>query len=162
MDALSETLRVVQLVGAIFINARFTAPLSQSPIIDSGFDDPEGMGLELRATSTPDAPLIAEHPEIPAELALQGFDGVEAFATDPERSRQLFEATLGFVPAGNETWEVRGESRGGLFAFDPPPAERGIGLRYNTLRRAAGGDAALNKHRPASEGLNVRRCRLGA
>jgi len=26
MDALSETLRVVQLVGAIFINARFTAP----------------------------------------------------------------------------------------------------------------------------------------
>src|SRR5262245_37573639 len=26
MDALSETLRVVRLVGAIFINARFTAP----------------------------------------------------------------------------------------------------------------------------------------
>jgi AraC-like DNA-binding protein len=32
MDALSETLRVVQLVGAIFINARFTAPWCyQSP-----------------------------------------------------------------------------------------------------------------------------------
>jgi glyoxalase family protein len=85
------------------------------------------MGLELRAASTPDAALIAEHPEIPAELALQGFDGVKAFATDPERSRQLFEGILGFVPAGNETWEVRGESRGGLFAFDPPPAERGSG-----------------------------------
>ena len=27
MDALSETLRVVQLTGAIFINARFSAPL---------------------------------------------------------------------------------------------------------------------------------------
>ena len=26
MDALSETLRVVRLVGAIFINAKFTAP----------------------------------------------------------------------------------------------------------------------------------------
>ena len=26
MDALSETLRVVRLVGAVFINARFTAP----------------------------------------------------------------------------------------------------------------------------------------
>ena len=26
MDALSETLRVVRLVGAIFINGRFTAP----------------------------------------------------------------------------------------------------------------------------------------
>jgi AraC-like DNA-binding protein len=37
MDALSETLRVVRLVGAIFINARFTAPWCyQSPRADSG------------------------------------------------------------------------------------------------------------------------------
>jgi hypothetical protein len=36
MDALSETLRVVHLVGAIFINARFTAPWCyQSPSADS-------------------------------------------------------------------------------------------------------------------------------
>jgi AraC-like DNA-binding protein len=36
MDALSETLRVVQLVGAIFINARFTAPWCyQSPRADA-------------------------------------------------------------------------------------------------------------------------------
>jgi AraC-like DNA-binding protein len=36
MDALSETLRVVRLVGAIFINARFTAPWCyQSPCADS-------------------------------------------------------------------------------------------------------------------------------
>ena len=36
MDALSETLRVVRLVGAIFINARFTAPWSyQSPCADA-------------------------------------------------------------------------------------------------------------------------------
>jgi AraC-like DNA-binding protein len=36
MDALSETLRVVQLVGAIFINARFTAPWCyQSPRADT-------------------------------------------------------------------------------------------------------------------------------
>ena len=36
MDALSETLRVVRLVGAIFINARFTAPWCyQSPRADA-------------------------------------------------------------------------------------------------------------------------------
>jgi AraC-like DNA-binding protein len=36
MDALSETLRVVRLVGAIFINAKFTAPWCyQSPCADS-------------------------------------------------------------------------------------------------------------------------------
>ena len=36
MDALSQTLRVVRLVGAIFINAKFTAPWCyQSPRADS-------------------------------------------------------------------------------------------------------------------------------
>jgi hypothetical protein len=36
MDALSETLRVVRLVGAIFINAKFTAPWCyQSPRADT-------------------------------------------------------------------------------------------------------------------------------
>jgi len=37
VDALSETLRVVRLIGAIFINAKFTAPWCyQSPSADSG------------------------------------------------------------------------------------------------------------------------------
>ena len=36
MDALSETLRVVRLTGAIFINGRFTAPWCyQSPGADT-------------------------------------------------------------------------------------------------------------------------------
>ena len=36
MDALSETLRVVRLIGAIFINAKFTAPWCyQSECADS-------------------------------------------------------------------------------------------------------------------------------
>ena len=49
-----------------------------------GFDDPEGLGLELAVVATGDAPLVARHPEIPAEHALQGFDGVRAFASAPE------------------------------------------------------------------------------
>jgi len=43
------------------------------------FSDPEGLGLELAVVETDDDPLVAQHPEIPAELALQGFDGVRAF-----------------------------------------------------------------------------------
>src|SRR6478672_2657618 len=36
------------------------------------FADPEGLDHELLVvTDVPDAPLVAEHPEIPAELALQ-------------------------------------------------------------------------------------------
>jgi glyoxalase family protein len=90
------------------------------------FEDPEGLGLELAVVRAGDAPLVAEHPEIPADLALQGFDGVRAFAADPERSRALLEQTLGFAPEG-DGWEVRGETRGGLYAYDRAPAERGVG-----------------------------------
>jgi glyoxalase family protein len=86
------------------------------------FEDPEGLGLELTVADTTDDPLLADHPEIPAAAALQGFDGVRAFASDPEASRGLFEHTLGFVPRGEQAWEVRGAARGGLYAFDPPPA----------------------------------------
>jgi AraC-like DNA-binding protein len=38
MDALSETLRVVQLVGAIFINARFTAPWCAPHIVSAALN----------------------------------------------------------------------------------------------------------------------------
>ena len=71
-------------------------------------------------------PLIAKHPEIPPELALQGFDGVRAYASDPERSRSLLEEALGFVPAGDGTWEARGETRGGLYSYDAAARERGL------------------------------------
>ncbi len=92
-----------------------------------GFADPEGLRLELVVRETKDAPLVAEHPAIPAELALQGFDGVRAFASAPERSTSSLEGVLGFVPAEDETWEVRGETRGGLYTYDAPPADRGMG-----------------------------------
>src|SRR5207249_5452356 len=44
------------------------------------FEDFEGLRHELSVADVPDRPLVAEHPEIPAELALQGFDGVRAVA----------------------------------------------------------------------------------
>ncbi|HXV32866.1 MAG TPA: VOC family protein [Gaiellaceae bacterium] len=90
------------------------------------FADPEGMGLELRAAETGDEPLVAARPDIPAELALQGFDAVRAYAAEPEASRAFLEETLAFDPRGTAEWEVRGEERGSLYAYDEPPAERGL------------------------------------
>jgi len=88
------------------------------------FSDPEGLSQELAVSAVGDAPLIAGHPELPAELALQGFDGVRAYATAPAASRPLLEEALGFAPAG-EGWEARGDQRGGRYAYDAPPAEPG-------------------------------------
>jgi glyoxalase family protein len=89
------------------------------------FADPEGLALELEVVETSDDPLVAEHPEIPREHALQGFHAVRAYARDPEQSRGLLEGPLGFEREGNASWEVRGETRGGFYAYDDPPAENG-------------------------------------
>ena len=85
------------------------------------FSDPEGLDHELTVANVPDPPLIAEHPEVPAELALQGFHAVRAYSATPEASRKLLEA-LGFQLTGDH-WEARGEQRGGLYIYDEPPAE---------------------------------------
>ena len=46
----------------------------------SRFADPEGLQHELVVAHVADEPLIADHPEIPRELALQGFEGARAYA----------------------------------------------------------------------------------
>ena len=45
----------------------------------------------------------------------------------PDASRPLLEDTLGFEPRGDNEWEIRGEQRGGVYAYDEAPAEPGRG-----------------------------------
>ena len=90
------------------------------------FEDPEGLGLSLTVVTTTDEPLVARHPEVPSDFALQGFDSVRAFASNPDASRGLLEETLGFAPTGPTSWEVRGAVRGGHYAYDPPPVSAAI------------------------------------
>jgi glyoxalase family protein len=89
------------------------------------FFDPEGLGLELAVVETDDEPLFAQHPEIPAELALQGFDGVRALSFDPAASREFLSGALAFEPTGETSYEARGEKRGSLYVYDEA-RERGI------------------------------------
>lgn len=90
------------------------------------FSDPEGLAHELRVDETTDDPLTAEHPDIPEGMGVKGFDGVRAYTPDPNASRALLEDALGFTPASESTWEVRGERRGALYAYDAPPARSGL------------------------------------
>jgi glyoxalase family protein len=91
------------------------------------FGDSEGLGLELAVVQTEDDPLVADHPEIPSELAIQGFDGVRAYTAETGVSAPFLEDALAFEPKGDATWEVRGERRGSWYAYDAPPPERGLG-----------------------------------
>ena len=88
------------------------------------FADPEGLDHELVVVDVPDAPLIADHPEIPSEVALQGFHAVRAYSVAPQASSRLLEA-LEFEQVDG-AWEARGENRGGRYLYDEPPSERGL------------------------------------
>ncbi len=90
------------------------------------FRDPEGLAHELVPDTSGDEPRIAEHPEIPRELALRGFEGVRAFVRSPEPSGEFVSRVLGGVPGGDGAWMLRGPSRGGWIAFDAAPVEPGV------------------------------------
>ena len=86
------------------------------------------------------------HPEIPAELALQGFEGVRAYTSDPEKSRAFLEGALGFEPRGESNFEARGERRGPLRLRPDERAghprrrhrpSRGVGLDDGRARNVA-------------------------
>jgi len=86
------------------------------------FEDPEGLGLALAVVESGDEPLIATHPEISHDVALLGFDGVQAYAADPDVSRSFLEHGVAFVPGHGGgrrvTYEARGSRRGSFYIYD--------------------------------------------
>ena len=89
------------------------------------FEDPEGLGLELVAREVSDAPLTAMHPDVPAAMALRGFDSVRAFGGRLASTRRLLEEVMGAVPAKEFHWDLDGPARHGSIAYDAPPALAG-------------------------------------
>ena len=73
-----------------------------------------------------DTPLVAEHPEIPAELALQGFDGVRAYS---DATRVQRRSCSSGCSAPRRWATTRGScaarSAAATIAYDEPPAEPG-------------------------------------
>jgi glyoxalase family protein len=86
------------------------------------FSNPEGLEHELVVSHVGDEPLVARHPEIPPELALQGFEGVRAYGETSDE----FMTALGFELEGGR-WETRGETRGGWIEWGPAPEAPGVG-----------------------------------
>jgi glyoxalase family protein len=90
------------------------------------FANPEGLGHELVVAHVPDEPLVADHPEIPHELALQDFEGVRAFAREPALHTGPFVEALGFERTGALAWETRAAARGGWIAYETAPQAHGV------------------------------------
>lgn len=60
------------------------------------FADYDGLDLELQGDTHGNPPLVAAHPDIPAEHAIQGVQGARAYAADPGGARELLVDVLGF------------------------------------------------------------------
>lgn len=77
--------------------------------------DPDGLRLALVATageSAPNSPLRAVHPEIPAEHAILGVEGVRAFAgRSLQADRSLLIETLGFTEVAAGDYRLEGPTR---------------------------------------------------
>jgi glyoxalase family protein len=89
------------------------------------FADFEGLTHELAVRPDVDEPLSAEHPDVPLEHALQGFDAVRAYTVDPERSKALLEKVMSAIPVGGSAWELRGKRRGGRIEYEHAPVAPG-------------------------------------
>ncbi|HEV1996921.1 MAG TPA: VOC family protein, partial [Candidatus Dormibacteraeota bacterium] len=84
------------------------------------FHDPEGLTLQLRHTETTETPLVPLTPEIPAELAVQGFDGVRAYTEDAARSRDFLMAAVDFTGEG-DSFTSAGNHRSSFYSCDRAP-----------------------------------------
>ena len=84
------------------------------------FADWEGLGLELVVAESGNAPLCAEHPEIPAEFALVGIEGARAYAPHAEDADALLTETLGFAYLGAGEYRLDGSERRFRWAYDEP------------------------------------------
>jgi glyoxalase family protein len=120
------------------------------------FADPEGLEHELLVSASQDPPLSAASPEIPAEFALQGFEGVRAYSSEPLRSQRLLAETLGFSRREGESWEVRGDQRGSFYAYDRAPPEinrrQGAGSVHHVAFAARMDDIEAWRERVAEAG----------
>jgi len=86
------------------------------------FANPEGLRHELVVSHVADEPLVARHPEISPEVALQGFEGVRAYG----RTSDEFLTALGFEQADGR-WDTRAETRGGWIEFAEAPHVAAVG-----------------------------------
>jgi glyoxalase family protein len=119
------------------------------------FADPEGLQHALLVSTTADPPLIADAPGIPRAHALQGFDGVRAYAVNPSASDYLLRDGLGFVDSPSGALELRGDRRGSLYRYDPPgdsPPQPGAGTVHHVAFAAAMDEHEAWRERAAAHG----------
>jgi glyoxalase family protein len=84
------------------------------------FADYDGLKLELLVSDLGNAPLVAKHPDIPAEHAIQGLHGARAYAVFHNVEDSILTELLGFTYEGDGEYVLDGSDRKFRFAYDAP------------------------------------------
>jgi len=88
------------------------------------FADYDGLKLELVVSDLGNAPLRAQHPEIPVEHAIAGLHGVRAYAVFAGLEDTVLTELLGFTYEGEGEYLLSGSARKFRWAYDTPPTWR--------------------------------------
>ena len=83
------------------------------------FEDYDGLDLELVISGQ--APLRAEHPEIPAEHAIASLEGARAYSEYAGVPEGVLTGLLGFTHLGAGEYELAGTRRRFRWGYDPAP-----------------------------------------
>src|SRR4051794_20475631 len=75
------------------------------------FHDYDGLQLELVVSSLGNPPLVASHPEIPAEYAIAGLEGARAYSAYAAVEEKVLTDTLGFTYLGEGEYVLEGAQR---------------------------------------------------
>ena len=90
------------------------------------FEDPEGLGLELVVSRVADEPLIAQPSGDPCRARAPGVRRRARLRLAPRGEPRAARGRDGLRLHRRNAWEVRGAARGGLYAYDEPPAGAGV------------------------------------
>ncbi|HET6864638.1 MAG TPA: VOC family protein [Solirubrobacteraceae bacterium] len=122
------------------------------------FEDYDGLALELVVADDGNPPLVAQHPEVPAEHAILGVEGARAYiGRGTAADRELLTDTLGFTEVGEGEYRLDGDTRHFHWGYDAT-SERGVqgaGIVHHIAWHSRDEDHVLWQARVAEAGMHV-------
>jgi glyoxalase family protein len=121
------------------------------------FRDYDGLEFELQGDTHGNPPLIAAHPDIPAEHAIQGIQGARAYAADPDSAHGLLTEVLGFDHKRDHEYVLGGGDRHVHWGYDQHTerGREGAGTVHHIAWHSPDAEHAAWQQRVADAGQHV-------